>query len=65
MKEYTNSQIEKIIDEHIHSDRDRRLLKRRFIDGIKIEPLSEEFSLSTKQVKNIIYKHQNTIFRYL
>ena len=27
--EYTNSQISAIIDEYIHSERDRRILKRR------------------------------------
>lgn len=29
MKDYTNSQICALIDEHIHSERDRRILKRR------------------------------------
>lgn len=55
---YTNSQIAKAIDEHIHSARDREILKRRFIDGICYEPLAEEFGLSTKQVKRIVYKGQ-------
>lgn len=48
MKEYTNSQIEHLIDEYIHSDRDRRILKRRFIDGICYEPLAEEFDMSDR-----------------
>lgn len=29
MPTYTNSQMNILIDEHIHSERDRRLLKRR------------------------------------
>lgn len=65
MTEYTNSQIEGLIDEHIHSERDRAILKRRLIDGICYEPLSEEFELSPVQVKRIIYKGQNRIFKYL
>ena len=44
--EYTNSQIAALIDEHIHSQRDRAILKRRLIDGICYEPLAEEFDLS-------------------
>ena len=65
MIEYTNSQIRALIDEHIHSERDRKILKRRLIDGICYEPLAEEFGLSTVQVKRIIYKGQNRIFRHL
>ena len=56
--EYTNSQIEKVIDEYIHSERDRQLLKRRYIDGVVYEQLAEEFNLSVRQTKNIVYKHE-------
>lgn len=63
--EYKNSDIEKVIDEYIHSERDRSILKRRYIDGILIEPLSEEFDLSERQVRNIIYKYEAVIFKQL
>lgn len=62
---YTNSRIAEVIDEYIHSERDRKILKRRFIDGICYEPLAEEFDLSVGQVKNIVYKHEHTIFKHL
>lgn len=65
MKDYTNSQIAALIDEHIHSERDRAILKRRLIDGICYEPLAEEFDLSTQRVKAIVYKAENKLFRYL
>lgn len=65
MKEYTNSQICALIDEHIHSDRDRRILKRRLIDGICFEPLAEEFDMSDRQIKRIIYKLQEQLFKHL
>ena len=63
--EYTNSQIRQLIDEHIHSERDREILKRRLVDGICFEPLAEEFGLSVRQVKNIVYKAQKTLFSHL
>lgn len=63
--EYTNSQITALIDEHIHSQRDRAILKRRLIDGICYEPLAEEFDLSVPQIKRIIYKGQDRVLRYL
>lgn len=62
MKEYTNSQIAGIIDEYIHSERDRKLLKRRLIDGITYERIAEEFDLSVRQVKNIVYRCSERIF---
>ena len=54
MKEYTNTAVSALIDEHIHSERDRRILKRRLVDGIMYEPLAEEFELSVRQVKYIV-----------
>lgn len=50
----TNSEIIELINEYIHSERDRQLLKRRLVDGIHFEPLSEEFELSTVQTKRIV-----------
>lgn len=65
MKEYSNSQIEHLIDEYIHSERDRRILKRRLIDGICYEPLAEEFDMSDRQIKRVVYKLQERIFKHL
>lgn len=61
MKDYTNSQISAIIDEVIHSERDRAILKRRYIDGICYEPLAEEFDLSVRHIKRIVYLGTNRI----
>ena len=63
--EYTNSQISKLIDEYIHNERDRALLKRRLIDGVCFEPLAEEFDLSVRHTKRIIYKAQDRLFRHV
>ena len=63
--DYTNSQVEAIINEHIHSQRDRAILKRRLIDGICYEPLAEEFDLSTVQVKRIVGREQTRIFKLI
>lgn len=65
MRDYTNSEIASLIDDYIHSERDRAILKRRLIDGICYEPLAEEFDLSTQRVKAIVYKAQEKLFRHL
>ena len=61
--DYTNSQIKQLIEEHIHSERDRRILYRRLVDGVCYEPLAEEFQLSVTQVKRIIKKESERLFR--
>lgn len=65
MREYTNSQMTVLIDEHIHSERDRKILKRRLIDGICYEPLADEFGLTDRQIKSIVYKSINILIRFL
>lgn len=63
--EYTNSRIREIIAEYIHSERDRKILERRLIDGITFERLAEEQDLSVSQVKRIIWRGSDIIFRHL
>jgi DNA-directed RNA polymerase specialized sigma24 family protein len=64
MMEYSNSQIEHMIDEWIHSERDRTILKRRLIDGITYERLAEEFDISVRHIKRIIYKSEELLFKH-
>ena len=61
--EYTNSQIRELIAEHIHNERDRKILERRLIDGIVFEKLAEEFDMSPRQIRNIVYKNESMLFR--
>lgn len=63
--EYTNSQIEAIINEHIHSERDRAILKSRYIDGLTYERLAEKFDISPRNVKNIVYKNEWKILKHI
>jgi DNA-directed RNA polymerase specialized sigma24 family protein len=62
MKEYSNSQISNIIDEYIHNALYRDILKSRYIDGLTYEAIAEKYDRTSRQVKNIIYKHENIIF---
>ena len=63
--EYTNSQITAIIDDVIHSERDREILKRRLIDGKIYDDLAYEFNISERSIKSIIYKGQERVFKHL
>lgn len=62
----TKSEIEDLISENIvgkNAERNRAIIRRRLIDGICYEPLAEEFDLSVRQVKNIVYDCEKRIFK--
>ena len=63
--EYSNSRIREIIGEYIHDEKHRQLMERRLIDNVTIDRLSEEFDLSVSQVKRIIWKDSEIVFRHL
>lgn len=55
----------KLIDDWILNERDRAILKRRIIDGVKYEKLAEEFDLSVIQIVRIVNKHRDDLFRII
>lgn len=56
-----NSEIAQIIDEYVHNEKHRQMLKRRWIDGITFEELAYEFEFSVTQVKRIIHKYDKLL----
>lgn len=63
--DYSRSEIEHVIDEWILNERYRAIMRRRLIDGITYERLAEEFDMSTSQIKRIVYKSEDKIFKHL
>ena len=63
--DYTNSQIRELIADHIHNERDRKILERRLIDGIVFEKLAEEFEMSPRQIRTIVHKNESVLFRHI
>ena len=61
--EYTNSQAREAIAEFIHSSRDRIVLEKRLIDGLTYEKIAEDMGMSVRQIKNIVYKSEDILFR--
>lgn len=62
-RDYTNSEIIALIVERIHKARDRQILYDRFVHGLTFEQLAEAHDLSVRQIKNIVYKGADILFR--
>lgn len=56
MTDYDNSAMTQLIDEKIHSDLHRRVLKLRLIDGWTYERIAEAVDRSPRQIGYIIAK---------
>lgn len=61
----SRTQLERLVDEWIFSERDRRIFKRRLLDGITYERLAEEFDMSVRQIKNIVAKSERVVYSHL
>lgn len=56
-----NSQMQNLINELCPHRRNREILSKRLIDGVKIKDLAEEYELSERQVKYIIKRFRESI----
>lgn len=68
MTELSKTELQTAIDEWIigrNGERDRAILRRRLIDGIPFEKLAEEFDLSVRYTKEIVYKRVDYMFKHL
>ena len=68
MSDLSRADIEAAIDNWIigrNAERNRMILKRRLLDGITFDRLAEEFDLSVRQVKNIVYRCEDKLYKHL
>lgn len=57
----TNSEIAEIISEHIHSERDRYIMKMKLIDGYTYEKIAEIVDMSPRYVRSIVKKQTDRL----
>jgi len=66
--ELSREDWEKLIDDWIvgkNAERNRKILKRRLIDGLTYEALADEFKLSVQHTKAIVAKAEQKLFRHI
>jgi DNA-directed RNA polymerase specialized sigma24 family protein len=52
----SKQQVLDLIESYIFNARNRQIVRRRLIDGVRYEDLAEEYCLSVNQVKTVCYK---------
>lgn len=57
----TNSEIERRISEHIHSERDRRIMRMRLVDGMTYERIAETVEMSPRYIRSLVTKLKNIL----
>ena len=65
MIEYTNSGIAHVIDEYVHSARDRAIISDRLINGMKIEELAYKYGRTPRAMQTRVAKLQTIVFLHL
>lgn len=65
MRDYSNSEMNNVIDEWIHSKRDREILKLCYIDGETFESIAEKVDLSPRRISTIIANGTLVIEKHL
>lgn len=54
-----------LIQSWVHNEVDRKMLIRHHLDGICLEPLAEEFELSTNRCQERISKARDQLFKHI
>lgn len=55
----TNSELAELIGEHIHSERDRQIMRMKLIDGLTYEKIAENFEMSPRYVRSLVRRLMN------
>ena len=64
-KQYSNFRLREIVEEFIHSERDRRILVEKFCNRKTMDQIAEKYELSVSQVKRIITRDGEIVFRIM
>ena len=61
----TTEDIERLIGLYIFRERDREIMRRKLIDGLTFEQVADEFGMSPRGVKYVVYRGETIIFEHL
>jgi DNA-directed RNA polymerase specialized sigma24 family protein len=63
--EISRSELSFLIDEWILVEKHRDILKLRLLDGKTYDAIADRVDMSVRQVKNIVYKNEEKLFKHI
>jgi len=63
-KSYSNYRVSALIDEYIHSARNREILRDKLCDDLSYDELADKYGLSYDRVKDIVCEGREEVFMY-
>lgn len=52
----SNSELAEIISEHVHSERNRQIMRMKLIDGLTYEKIAEIMQMSPRYIRSLVRK---------
>ena len=68
IRDIRREEVEEAIHQWVigrNAERNRAITSRKLFDGITFEKLAEEFDLSVRQTKTIVYRCYKLIFKHI
>lgn len=63
-KSYSNYRVSALIDEYIHSARDREILRDKLCDDLSYDELADKYGLAYESIKDIMRKGRAALDRH-
>lgn len=61
-RSYSNYRVSALIDEYIHSARDREILRDKLCDDLSYDELADKYGLSYDRIKDIVREGREEVF---
>ena len=62
--DYSNHRVREVVDEYIHSVRDRALILDNLVDGMSYDELAGKYSLAYESVRDVMRKGKEALDRH-
>jgi len=63
-EDYSNHRVREVVEEFIHSARDRALILDNMVDGLSYDELAGKYSMSYESVKDVMKKGKTALDRH-
>jgi len=57
----TNSELNHMIDENIHSEKARNIMRRKLVDGVSYYDLADETGMSIRGLKYLVKRNKELL----